>query len=186
MSYSITNKQRKKSSVITVMLDIIVFRNFIVRESKILRYATQFNDLHKVLEKLINSSSYGSFVVSAQDELTVIYNHLTNTSKNVKYKFDEETLNVFIKDCQDLYKIRPALLASNPRITGSDIHQKPNDKKSTCSSGDSIRLICFHPLALSTEIPTHYFGYITQLSNVTRLTSLLLIQKEKENAVPNR
>lgn len=168
------------------MLDIIAFRNFILRESKILRYATQFNDLHKVLEKLINSTSYGSFVVSAQNELTVIYNHLTNTSKDVKYKFDEDTLDVFVKDCQDLYKIRPALLASNPRITGDDIHQKPNDKKCVHESGDSIRLICFHPLALSTEIPTHYFGYITQLSNITRLTTLLLTHKEKENAISDR
>jgi hypothetical protein len=186
MSYSVTNKQRKKSSVISVMLDITVFRNFFLRESKILRYASQYNDLHKVLEKLINSNNYGSFVVSAQDELTVIYNHLTNTSKDVKYKFDEDTLDVFVKDCHDLYKIRPALLASNPRITGNDIHQKPNDKKCVHESGDSIRLICFHPLSLSNEIPTHYFGYITQLSNVTRLTAHLLKVKEEENVIPDK
>lgn len=187
MSYSITNKQRQKASVLTVMLDITVFRDFIVKGSKVLRYASQYNDLHKVLEKLINSKDYVNFIMSCESELTIIFNHLLNTSKNCKELYGDKLFDVFSQDCRGLYSIRDRLLLSNPRITGNDIHHKPGDKINKSKANDSIRLVCFHLLALSTEIPTHYFGYITQLSNINNLTTRLLeIEKEKENAVPNR
>lgn len=187
MSYCVINEQKKKSFVLTVMLDITVFRSFIMSQSKILRFSSQYNDLHKVLQKLINSKDYVNFIMSAESELAVMYNHLLNNCKQASALYGEEIFNVFAEDCRGLFSIREKILAANPRITGEDIYHKPGKKVDKTKKGDSIRLICFHPLALSNEIPTHYFGYITQLSNINNLTNRLLqIEKEKTNAVSDR
>ena len=184
MSSSTTNNQRPKSYVLTVMLDITVFRSFIMSQSKILRFSSQYNDLHKVLEKLINCKDYVNFIMTAENELSVMFNHLRSNCNQAIALYGDEIFNVFAEDCRNLFSIREKILASNPRITGEDIYHKPGKKIDKTKKGDSIRLICFHPLALSNEIPTHYFGYITQLSNINSLTNQLLqIEKEKENAI---